>query len=236
MSHATEEMPTIQVVYKVPQAMFPKTESLSPYWYISLSPILNLNPTPEKKYSMIDMNYDGFIYLLGLLLAGVLPAEKIIHFCQVVGVLGDSIGGTGRSIVALSVNNMTEVAHLRAVSTRVDSILGLTYVIIHLRLNNPPRLESLQQVNLFGDFLCATVDLDGEQTGGQPASVREQGDPLPEKILRFNVREEGNEPRINTGSVHVTAHGRSGQGRLYAVLKPLFGETHKCFLDATVRQ
>lgn len=73
---------------------------------------------------MIDMNYDGFIYLLGLLLADVLPAEKIVHFCQVVSVLGDSVNRTGRSVVALSVNNMTEVAHLQVVSTIVDNISG----------------------------------------------------------------------------------------------------------------
>lgn len=102
---------------------FPKQNH---YPHIGIFPLPHPEPDtqsyPEKKYSMIDMNYDGFIYLLGLLLADVLPAEKIVHFCQVVGVLGDSVSGTGRSVVTLSVNNMTEVAHLQAVSTRVYQV------------------------------------------------------------------------------------------------------------------
>lgn len=128
--------------------MFPKTVSLFPI--LVYFPHPDHSTLPRKEYSMIDMNYDDFIYLLGSLLADVLPAEKIVHLCQVVGVLGDRVGGAGRSVITLSMNNMTEVTHLQA-QLVINSIIYIRLEGINIHHRTPaaqrPSLSRVSPTN-----------------------------------------------------------------------------------------
>ena len=168
----------------------------------------------------------------------VLAAEHVVDALEVVDALGDGVGAARGRVALLKVGLLAQFAHLEAVSTQVSLGWGSisTYLVVHLRGDGSACRQPLLQVQRLLHGIRGAVDPQREQARGQTTAVAEHAYPLALQGGAVDVTQEADQPSVNTGAVHVAAHGGHLDAGLHALGEALLGQAHERLLDDLVRQ
>lgn len=134
---------------------------------------------------------------------------------------------------------LAEVAHLEAnvshgFGEQCRHYDGKTYLVVDLRGNYAPRVQSVMEIELLRNVLNAALNLEREQGGSETTSVAEETNTLALCGLAVNVGNQAAQAAVDTSTVHVTTLGRDFNARLNAGRKSLLCQGHESFLDLLV--